>query len=757
MPLDRGALLQHLMASFQEEAAERLAVLDSELSDWPQGEPSADSMKSVFREVHSLKGAARAVGLEEPEQICHAWEAMLLVFRDGKRAFQPEMATLSLTTLQLLKHGLQGGKLTAEEVQQTCAALKRMELSGPAQLTVVPPPTPVVEQAPPTETDLAPLHEPPLPSAIERTATRRVATTRVRAEHFDELAYHGEALRQTRLQMHDLSGRSRDMLNNFQRLWQRRLRHEGLLSRLRTQLAKGTTPDLTSLHTLLEWQDWSLALLSDMQAESHILRQTSAVLDREIGSLSETYTRRMDSLLQLPCRSLLDELPPMVSELAAQTGKQAALQLPNTPLQVDKRILDALRTPLMHLLRNAIDHGIEMPGSRQAAGKPAVGSLSIHLNQHSASHFTLVLEDDGGGIDPALLQQKAEKMGLVAPGSPALPPSQLLPLIFESGLSTSRMITTLSGRGEGLAIVREALEQLGGDITVQSDLGKGCCFTLRLPLSRSIFRVVLVRAAEQMFAIPANVVGRILRLPASALMQDESGCTVQVEGLNLPVRSLAGVLALPMQAPTQSHRHLLLLGEGMQQIALEVDEVMGDQEITLKSLGKQLKRVRNLLGATMLGDGNVVPVLHPQDLYRNSLQATAIHITTPLPTAPTKHQARILVADDSFTSRGLLRALLETAGYAVQTANDGLEAWNALRQGQFDLLVSDIEMPRMDGFTLTARLRADAARANLPVVLVTALQSDEDRARGLEVGANAYLVKGGLETDTVLSAVKRLL
>ncbi|MGQ5524943.1 hybrid sensor histidine kinase/response regulator [Chitinimonas sp. PSY-7] len=771
MPLDRAALLQHLLASFQEEAAERMAILESELPDWQRGVPDSESIKSVFREVHSLKGAARAVGLDEPEQICHSWESMLLVLRDGKRAYLPEMATVSLSTLQLLKRCLQGEQLTTEQVQKICAALKHLEQPGPAQLTVVPPPSaPVVEQAPKHEVEASsePIPAPVAalmsaalspPTATERVTVRRSgATTRVRAEQFDELSYHGEALRQLRLQMHDLSSRSRSLQINFQRLWQRRLRHEGMLSRLRAQLAEGTTPDLDSLHLLLEWQDWSLDLVADMQAASHILHQNGATLDRELGSLSESYSRKMEALLQLPCRSLLDELPAMVTELAAQIGKQAILQLPNTPLQVDKRILDALRTPLMHLLRNAIDHGIERPAEREAAGKPAVGNLNIELNQHSASHFTLTLEDDGAGIDPKKLQQKAEKLGLLPAGGPVLSSQQLFPLIFASGFSTSQIITTISGRGEGLAIVREALEQLGGDITVQSELGKGCRFTLRLPLSRSIFRAVLVKVADQPFAIPASAVNRSLRLPASSVKQDEDGTTIQIDNLNLPVRHLAAVLSLPVPPPPQTHRNMLLLGEGMQQIALEVDELLDDQEITLKSLGKQIKRLRNCLGATMLGDGTVVPVLHPQDLYRSSLQVSdVIRVSAPLPLARAKHQGRILVADDSFTSRGLLRALLETAGYAVQTANDGLEAWNALRQGQFDLLVSDIEMPRMDGFTLTARLRADNSRANLPVILVTALQSDEDRARGLEVGANAYLVKGGLETDTVLSTIKRLI
>ncbi|GLR11680.1 hybrid sensor histidine kinase/response regulator [Chitinimonas prasina] len=752
MPIDRAALMQRLMASFQEEAAERLAILESELLRWQADAPEPDSLEAVFREVHSLKGATRAVGLHEPEQICHAWEAVLQEIRQGKRAFLPAMVTGFQAALQFLKRCHAGEALSAGQFRQAMDLL--------AQTTVAPHPasaSPIVA----TPTVAAVETTPPAPHApaatlAERPATWRGQTLRVRAEQGEQLAYYGEALRQHRMTAHNLHRRSHGLQADFQRLWQRRLRHEGLLSRLRSQLAQGQMPEQEALRSLLEWQDWSLDLLATMQVESHGLRQACQALDRDMGSLSEAYTRTVDELLLLPCRSMLDELPAMVGELAAQTGKQAELLLPQTGLQVDKRILDALRTPLMHLLRNALDHGIEPPAVRAANGKPALGRLQILLHQTSASHFSLTLTDDGGGIDRHKLQQKAEETGLLAAGSPALPDAQLLPLVFESGITTSSLLTTLSGRGEGLAIVREAMEQLGGSISVDSTPGQGCRFTLQLPLSRSTFRVMLVRLGEQRFAIPAHAVGRALRLPLTALHRQESGDSVMLDGLSLPLRPLAQVLALAPSGSEPVMLNLLLLGSGEQQIALLVDELLGDQEITLKPLGRQLRRVRNLLGATVLGDGSLVPVLHPQDLYRSCLQAHGPWQARPREEQP-RRQARILVVDDSFTSRGLLRALLETAGYAVQTANDGLEAWNTLRQHPFDLLVSDIEMPRMDGFTLTARLRADPNLAKLPVVLVTALHTAEDKARGLEVGANAYLVKGGLETDTVLAAVNRLL
>ncbi|QNM97542.1 hybrid sensor histidine kinase/response regulator [Chitinimonas koreensis] len=782
MPLDREALMQRLMASFREEAAERLAILDSELVRWRSAAPGPAALESAFREVHSLKGAARAVGQRETERICHAWESVLHALNQGRRPFRPEMAPVFAAALQMLQRNHAGETPDPGQVERMCerlaqfgeeaaAAVAAAAGAAAAVAAAAPPAQPeavsvepaTVEPATAESLPAAPIQpsappaaaEPAGPQPADRPAAWRSQTIRVRAEQCEELAYHGETLRQSRLQLHDLHRRSTELRAGFQRLWQRRLQHEGLLTRLRDQLAQGGTPDREAVLTLLEWQDWGLDRLAAMQAEALALDKLAGGLDRELGGLDDAYARTVEELLQLPCRGLLDEMPALVADLAGQTGKAVELKLPNTALRVDKRILDALRTPLMHLLRNAVDHGIEPPERRRAAGKPPVGTLRIDIGQASASHFTLTLEDDGAGIDTARLRQQAEERGVLPRGGPALPPEQLLPLVFESGLSTRRAVSTLSGRGEGLAIVREAIEQLGGSIAVASTPGLGCRFALQLPLNRSTFRVVLVRVAEALFAVPASAIDRTLRLPAGELIRREGRSEVMVEGLDVPLRSLAGVLDLAETAPG-AMLNLLVLGSPPQQIALRVDALLGDQEITLKPLGKQLRRVRNLLGATVLGDGTLVPVLHPQDLYRSSLQAAGLHAAA-APAEPPKRQPRILVADDSFTSRGLLRALLETAGYQVQTVNDGLEAWNALRQGEFDLLVSDIEMPRMDGFSLTARLRADRGLAELPVVLVTALHSAEDRARGLEVGANAYLVKGGLETDTVLAAVKRLL
>ena len=740
MAIDREALRQRLLSSFREEAAERLAVLEHELRRWQQAPPQQESIETVFREVHSLKGAARAVGLTEPERLSHAWETLLSALKHGQLEYQPLLTEVSRDVLRLLQRAHAGETLAEAQYGEVCRALEAVAAG----------------EVPAVRAQASPILAPPAPA--EPLPSRSTSdSVRVPVQLFDAFLYHGEALTQSKLEAQALRQQLRVAQQDFQTLKQRRTTLAPLLRLLRENLAYGIAPAPDTLHGLLDYLDWNQDQLDRLHFNSSQQARAGTHLAASLASLADGFAQGLHEVLQMPCQALLDGLPPLVDDLARQTGKRVRLMLPDTALQVDKRILDDLRTPLHHLVRNAIDHGIETPAARQAAGKAESGTLTVEILQESGSHFLLRLRDDGGGIDAEQVKAKAVELGLLAPSEAGLlDDTQALAYIFESGLSTSRLLTDLSGRGLGLAIVREAVEKLGGRIGVQSQPGRGCEFGLRLPLSRSSFRAVLVRVAERLFGMPAQAVERTLRVPRSAVRWVENKATVSVDGQVLPLWSLSEVLGLPPSEEDGRDLQLLLVGtEGIRHV-LQVDELLGDQEITLKSLGAQLKRVRNLLGATVLGDGTLVPVLHPQDLQRSALSCAGAAFSSTVPERRRERQ-RILVAEDSFTSRGLLKALLETAGYEVQTANDGLDAWNALKQGQFDLLVSDIEMPRLDGFALTSKIRSDRTLTELPVVLVTALQSAEDRAHGLEAGANAYLVKSGLEQDTLLDAVKRLL
>lgn len=731
MSLNREALQQQLLASFKLEADERLATLADELAGWRESAASAEAVESLFREVHSIKGAARAVGLAAMEQLCHAWESLLAAVRSGGLGLSAERVELCRHALGMLQQ-LHGGRSPdSEEQAELIESLEAAASGAPVQLPEQP-------RAP-----APPRNEP--------------GTVRVSTQRLDALLFHSESLLQHRLEAQSLSRRLGEHVQACAPQHGRQI-SAAALEQLRGSLATLPAASQGGLKLLFDYLDWSQAQLDGLHFAAVQLDKAGKHLAQGLTQLSAGLTDELQSALLLAGSHLVEGLPAMVQDLASQAGKRVELQVRGSHLQIDKRILDELRTPLTHLLRNALDHGLETPQQRLACGKPELGQLQLELLQESADRFELRVRDDGRGLDLAQLKAKAVSLGLLSPEqAEALGDAESTKLVFNSGLSTSAMITDLSGRGLGMAIVQEVVERLGGRIDLESSPGQGCCFHLHLPLSLSTFRAVIVRIGERTFAVPALAVERCLRLPASALKNLENRPTLVFQQQVLAVWSLAEVLGLGSQARDAGKLTLLLLKVRGERFVLLVDELLGDQEITVKNLGKQLLRVRNLLGATLLGDGQLVPILHPGDLYRSAQETRVSALAQSAEASPGTPLQRVLIAEDSFTSRGLLKAILEAAGYQVATANDGLEAWNALKQAQFDLLVSDVEMPRMDGFTLTSRVRADPELDSLPVVLVTALGSAEDRARGLEAGANAYLVKSGFEQDSLLDAIRRLI
>ena len=349
------------------------------------------------------------------------------------------------------------------------------------------------------------------------------------------------------------------------------------------------------------------------------------------------------------------------------------------------------------------------------------------------------------------------KTGLLTPRAlAAMTPAQVAELAFESGVSTSPILTDMSGHGLGLAIVREKVEGLGGSISVDAPTeGAGTRFRIVLPAMLAAFRGLLVEAAGRAFVLPSRNVERVGRVARSAIVHDGDAARADIGGETLPLVPLASVLCLADTAAGRRMLQVVVACSGDKRAGFVVDEVVGDQEVLVKPLASPLQRVRHIAGATVLGAGRVVPLLNVADLLKAALQPG--QAAAPAFERQTARPLSLLVAEDSVTSRMQIKGILERAGYRVSTAADGLEALAQLQQGDFDLLVTDVEMPGLDGFGLTARVRGDARWSELPVVLVTALDSRADKERGVEVGANAYLVKSGFEAGRLLDTVRRLL
>ncbi len=761
MATDKNDFLKTLLATFRVEADEHMQAMSSglmELEKLPAGEGQPETLETIYREAHSLKGAARAVNLAEIESVCHALESVFAGLKSNRVATAPALFDLLHQTLQALGGLLAvAGEARAGAQKQAAAALiRRLDevLKGAP---------PVAQDAPPAPS-AAPAEEgAPAALAAAQTSGRGAETIRVRTAKLDSVMRQTEELLAPRLAAGERARELRE-LGTTLGVWKNELAKVRPVVRAVERSFGQRTNDAASgrreLTQLLEYLDAEPTLMNHVEnrltqleaAATHDHRALSAMVDGLLHDVKEMHL--------LPFSSLLEVIPRLARELARDQGKRVEVAIRGAEIEIDRRILEQIKDPLNHLLRNCVDHGVEQPAARERKGKPAQATLTIAIAHKDGRKVEILVADDGAGIDVAKVKAAAGKLGIVpAEELGTLSEREALALVYQSGVSTSPIITDLSGRGLGLAIVRERVERLGGTIALETQADTGTSFRVVLPLTLATFRGVLVRAGDRKFIIPAVSVERVALVVAHDIRTVENRETIAFGGEALSLVHLADVLEIACaQGESTDNAQVVVLGLGAGRIAFRVDAVLAEQEVLVKGLGPQLARVRNLAGAGVLGTGEVVPVLNVPDLLQSALRPAA---RPPASVSGEQHAAAakraILVVEDSITSRALLKNILESAGYGVTTAVDGIDAYTALKTGTFDLVVSDVEMPRMDGFDLTAKLRADKQLAQMPVVLVTALETREHRERGIDAGANAYIVKSSFDQSNLLEIIQRLI
>jgi len=480
-----------------------------------------------------------------------------------------------------------------------------------------------------------------------------------------------------------------------------------------------------------------------------------------LGGMVANLLEDIKRALMLPFSSLLEIFPRFVRNLSREQGKEVDWIVQGGEIEMDRRILEEMKGPLIHLIRNCIDHGIEEPEERRRKKKSPRGTVTVAIAQRNGSKVEILVSDDGAGIDLAKVRAAAVKLSLLAPQEAAkLSDEQVLSFIFQSGVSTSPIITDISGRGLGLAIVQEKVEKLGGFVSLETVPHVGTRFRIVLPLTVATFRGILVRVAEHTFVLPTTNLEWVLRVSREEIKTVENRETIQFQGRAVSLVRLDNALDLSPKTPAGNPADklpLVILRAAEKCMAFLVDEILNEQEILVKSLGKQLSRVRNIAGAAVLGTGKVVPILNIPDLMKSAARVVPAAKIVAVPAGAPAKRKSLLVVEDSITARMLLKNILESAGYNVTTAIDGVDAFTLLKSEECDLVVSDVDMPRMNGFDLTAKIRADTKLSELPVVLVTALESREDRERGIDVGANAYIVKSSFDQSNLLDVILRLI
>src|SRR5258708_2119858 len=492
-----------------------------------------------------------------------------------------------------------------------------------------------------------------------------------------------------------------------------------------------------SLHDVTSIQQTLLKNLGDSEAALQQQARGSRDVQQEL--------MRMRAV---PFSNLNERLYRTVRQTASEVEKKAELEIEGSQVELDRGVLEKIGAPLEHMLRNSLAHGIESPAARSAAGKPESGRISIALRQES-NEIALVLSDDGAGLDLDKLYRKAVERGIMEPHQPATD-AEKMQLVFASGLSTAEEVTELSGRGVGMDVVRSEITSIGGRVDIATTPGKGTTFAIYLPLTLAVTQVVMVRAGTVPLAISAAMVENVLRLKAEAMASLYDRRVIELQDRSYPLHYLQQLLGLSGATEIQTYNSVLLLRSGIQRIALHVDELIGNQEIVVKSINPQLARLPGVAGATVLADGSIVLITNPVQLVQHARLAPA----KPSPAAQTAAAPElkaavpiIMVVDDSLTVRKITTRLLEREGYQVITAKAALDALHLLNDTIPPVLLLDIEMPRMDGFELTKNVRADPRTAGIPIVIISSRTADKHRTQAAQLGVNAFLGKPYQESE----------
>lgn len=793
-------LLKRLLVTFKLEADDHLRTMAAGLLALEQGLPAAaqgQTVETFYREVHSLKGAARATNLIQIESLCQPMESLLGRVKRQQLSLAAPHYDLLHRALDMLADLVATG-VAGQPVANPHALTGLLEELGAAEKAPQPPGGPALAGvgsaaplAPPAPSPIAGTAVPPAPPVATASVTPPATTqtvappisapasapghggsgadagVRIATHKLTSLMLQAEEMLALKLAAAQQVRDVRELVNWVAVFTQQQAtvtrRRPGAQQPLAAaREAQTAQASVAATQQLREQVAQYRQRDSEVERRLRMLLHTAEQHQQASASMVNRLREEVRQVVHLPLAAILAGMPKMVRDLAREQDKDVSWNTAGAEVELDKRVLDELRDPLLHLVRNSLGHGIEPAAERRQLGKPPRGSIALSAVHRDGSTVELCLRDDGAGINVANVKAVAVREGLLASdAADSLSEAAALDLVFQSGLSTSPTITRLSGRGLGLAIVRDKLHQLGGSIAVETTLGVGTTFRLVVPVSRTTMHGVLVKAAGHLLVVPSQHLARVARWPRADIQRVAGRDTIALDQQAVPLVSLAAVLALPpVGTPPAAGLfvELLVLGPPGAHLAFAVDQLVQDQEVLVKPLAKPLLRLRHVAAVTILGTGQVVPILQVGELLRSAqrqgtLAAAASSQSAAIPAAA----PAILIAEDSMTSRLLLLNILESAGYRVQTAVDGAAAWEVLQRQPFDLLVSDVQMPHLDGYELTAKVRSDATLAELPVVLLTSLAARADQERGLAAGASAYLVKGDFDQGHLLDVIRRLI
>ena len=738
-----------LLDLFRSEVETQAAVLSAGLLALEDGGSQRERLTELMRAAHSLKGAARIVQRDAAVRVAHTMEDWFVAAQDGRLAIGAARVDSLLEAVDLLKAI---AELSDEEAASASADVARrlhdiaQRFDGNRDRPI---PATVAGEHPPPEQEPVPGPAAP-PVAPPASAPARAADLglRIGAGHLDRLlALSGETLVASRW-----IGSFGAALLRMKRLEAAVLRQYDVLSEaLQNGHDAGRSRELEGLKkTLAQWHDASGRLLADYDG-----------FDRRFSNLADRLQREVMDCRMRPFGDGAQAFPRVVRDAARSLGRDVRLEVLGETTPVDRMLLERLDAPLGHLLRNAVDHGIEPPDEREAAGKPRRGTVRIEA-RCSGGKLLIVVADDGRGIDPERIRRAVvERKLLTAEPAGALDDAELFEFLFLPGFSLKGSVTEISGRGVGLDVVQTMARQVGASVRISSRPGEGTEVQLHLPLTLSVVRAVIAEIAGEPYAFPLARIAGVAQVCRDAVRSVEGRQHVVIGGESLGLVAGRQVLGFDTPAPAEGDLSIIVLGDRSTRVGVVVDRLAGEGELVTRPLDARLKKVKDISAGALMPDGSPVLVIDAEDLMRS---IEKLIVTGGLERCDVAgdsgrgaRQKRVLVVDDSLTVRELERKLLVAAGYEVAVAVDGMDGWNAVRSSTFDLVVTDVDMPRVDGIELVSLIRRDARLRSLPVMIISYKDRDEDRRRGLEAGADYYLPKASFHDDALVSAVHDLI
>ncbi len=688
---------------FIREAEEHLETLRRGILSLEKDGVSDALLNELLRSAHTLKGSANMVDLVELSGVAHRMEDLLKGLQGNEQEFSSDLIDVLLVATDaieaLMAQAQSGGGISVN----VDTVVKALETGA------------IADDQPEAQ-----------PAAAYQGVERRTSI-RASVERLDQLV-----------------NRMGEILLSQKAMNERQLQMSALLQELDASMSRLHVHEDVAFKGL---RNKMVALINDFERDR-----------MQLGYQAEDVYQRTMELRLLPLATITDEFERSLRNLARSLKKEVNFMVQGQDVELDRNMLDAVKPILLHILNNAIDHGIEDPETRVRLGKPKAGQITLHA-RYEGSFIQIAIRDDGQGMNPEKIRETAIKRGLLsAEAVAAMPDEAVLYLVFEPGFSTREFITDVSGRGVGLDVVKANLDQVKGNLSLNSTTGTGTELLLQLPLSMAIFTGLLVESGNDKYVLPQHYIAEVLRVSPKDIIEEMGREVVRLRNESVPLCSLSQFLETDRAAQVSRRLTVLVLSFREQTLGLLVDQTLGLQEVVVKELGCQLRSLDYFSGATILSNGNPALIISVADLFAAGQRRQSLELRSSYEKEQKrKKRGRVLVVDDSITTRTMEKNILETNDYEVVVAVSGFDALDKLDAGRFDLMVSDVEMPGMTGFELTKKVRQREDTRNMPVIIVTSLASDEHRRLGMDAGAQAYIVKGNFQQGVLLETVETLI